>query len=49
LADLKHAGIIPGARISAEHQRGRILVVQEGATEGLAMDHDLAAHLFVQR
>jgi DtxR family Mn-dependent transcriptional regulator len=49
LADLKSAGIIPGALISAEHQGGRILVTQSGSSEGLAMDHDLAAHLFVQK
>ena len=49
LADLKQAGLVPGARISAEHQHGRILVTQSGATDGIALDHDLAAHLFVQK
>ncbi len=48
LANLKEAGLVPGARISAEHQNGRILVTQIGATDGIALDHDLAAHLFVQ-
>jgi len=49
LANLKRVGLVPGARISAEHQGGRILVTETGAIEGLALDHDLAAHLFVQK
>ena len=49
LADLKRAGLVPGALISAEHQGGRILVTESGSAEGLALDHDLAAHLFVQK
>jgi DtxR family Mn-dependent transcriptional regulator len=48
LADLKLAGLVPGALISAEHQGGRILVTKVDSPEGLAMDHDLAVHLFVQ-
>ena len=49
LANLKEAGLVPGAQISAEHQNGRILVTQIGAADGIALDHDLAAHLFVQK
>jgi DtxR family Mn-dependent transcriptional regulator len=48
LAELKSHGLVPGAKVSATHQAGRILVTQQGAAEGLALDHDLAAHLFVQ-
>jgi DtxR family Mn-dependent transcriptional regulator len=44
LADLK---IVPGAKISAEHADGRILITAEGNLEGVALDHDLAVHLFV--
>ncbi|MEY4390432.1 MAG: hypothetical protein RLZZ400_175 [Actinomycetota bacterium] len=47
LAELKSVGLIPGAVISADHQDGRILVTAEGYSEGIALDHDLAAHIFV--
>jgi DtxR family Mn-dependent transcriptional regulator len=47
LAELKSVGLIPGAVISADHQDGRILVTAEGYAEGIALDHDLAAHIFV--
>ena len=47
LAELKSVGLIPGATISAGHQEGRIIVTAQGATDGIALDHDLAAHIFV--
>lgn len=47
LAELKAAGLVPGAQISATHQDGRILITVRGASEGIAFDHDLAAHIFV--
>jgi DtxR family Mn-dependent transcriptional regulator len=48
LAELQTNGLVPGAEVSASHQDGRILLTKTGASEGLALDHDLAAHLFVQ-
>jgi DtxR family Mn-dependent transcriptional regulator len=48
LAELQTNGLVPGAVVSASHQDGRILLTKTGASEGLALDHDLAAHLFVQ-
>jgi len=47
LAHLRELGILPGARISAEHSGNRILITSEGNAEGVALDHDLAVHLFV--
>ena len=48
LADLKSLGLIPGAVINVDHQDGRIFVTAHGYSEGLALDHDLAAHFFVR-
>ncbi len=48
LSELKGAGLVPGATISADHIDGRIFVSLEGEEAGLALDHDLAAHLFVE-
>lgn len=47
LANLADLGITPGAKISAEHAGERILITAEGNLEGIALDHDLAVHLFV--
>ncbi|CAB4949403.1 unannotated protein [freshwater metagenome] len=47
LAHLRELGILPGARISAEHSGTRILITSAGNAEGVALDHDLAVHLFV--
>lgn len=47
LAQLRDLGLVPGAKISVEHSGNRILVTTAGAVEGIALDHDLAAHLFV--
>jgi DtxR family Mn-dependent transcriptional regulator len=47
LANLFELGIVPGAKISAEHAAGRIFITAAGHDEGVALDHDLAVHLFV--
>ena len=47
LANLAELGIVPGASISAEHAGARILITAGGKEEGVALDHDLAVHLFV--
>jgi DtxR family Mn-dependent transcriptional regulator len=47
LANLAELGIIPGAKITAEHSGSRILITAENNVEGVALDHDLAVHLFV--
>lgn len=48
LANLRELGIMPGARIAAEHSGNRILITSQGNPEGVALDHDLAVHLFVR-
>jgi hypothetical protein len=40
-------GLVPGARVNASHIDGRVFLVLEGQENGLALDHDLAAHIFV--
>jgi DtxR family Mn-dependent transcriptional regulator len=47
LANLSDLGILPGTKFSAEHAGARILITAEGREEGVALDHDLAVHLFV--
>lgn len=47
LANLAELGIVPGATISAEHAGQRIFITANGFDEGVALDHDLAVHLFV--
>jgi DtxR family Mn-dependent transcriptional regulator len=47
LADLRELGLVPGARVNASHIDGRVFLVLEGQENGLALDHDLAAHIFV--
>jgi len=47
LANLAELGIVPGAKISAEHAGQRILITADRRDEGVALDHDLAVHLFV--
>ncbi len=48
LAEMRDAGLVPGAVIHANHQEGRILICLNGRDEGVAVDHDLAAHIFVE-
>ena len=48
LADLRELGLVPGARVNASHIDGRVFLVLEGQENGLALDHDLAAHIFVE-
>lgn len=48
LSELEAYGLLPGAVVTATHQDGRILLTKSGASEGLALDHDLATHLFVE-
>lgn len=47
LSNLAELGIVPGAKIAAEHAGSRIFITAEGHDEGVALDHDLAVHLFV--
>ena len=47
LANLSDLGIVPGAVLAAEHAGGRVFVTADGNDEGVALDHDLAVHLFV--
>jgi DtxR family Mn-dependent transcriptional regulator len=47
LANLAELGIVPGAKISAEHAGQRIFITADLRDEGVALDHDLAVHLFV--
>ena len=47
LADLRELGLVPGALVNASHIDGRVFLVLEGQENGLALDHDLAAHIFV--
>jgi DtxR family Mn-dependent transcriptional regulator len=47
LAHLSELGIVPGATISAEHAGQRVFISAVGHDEGVALDHDLAVHLFV--
>ena len=48
LQQLRDLGLIPGAVINVEHAGGRIFITTAGNEEGIALDHDLAAHLFVE-
>ncbi|MEY4078401.1 MAG: hypothetical protein RIS80_170 [Actinomycetota bacterium] len=48
LAEMRDAGLVPGALIQVSHQDGRILICAEGKEDGVAVDHDLAAHIFVE-
>ena len=48
LAEMRDAGLVPGASIQVSHQDGRILICAEGKEDGVAVDHDLAAHIFVE-
>lgn len=47
LSNLADLGIVPGAKIAAEHAGPRIFITADGHDEGVALDHDLAVHLFV--
>ena len=48
LGQLKSLGIIPGAKIDVEHAAKRLFISTVGATDGVAIDHDLAVHFFVK-
>jgi len=48
LAELRDLGLVPGAKVNASHISGRIFLCLEGQENGLALDHDLAAHIFVE-
>lgn len=47
LSQLKSLGIIPGAKIDVEHAENRLFISTVNSTDGLALDHDLAVHFFV--
>ena len=47
LGAMSQHGLVPGASVVADHQAGRILLTQAGQAEGLALDHDIATHIFV--
>jgi DtxR family Mn-dependent transcriptional regulator len=47
LNQLKVLGIIPGAKLDVEHADRRLFISPVGSTEGLAIDHDIAIHLYV--
>jgi len=38
---------LPGATVNASHISGRVFLCLDGQENGLALDHDLAAHIFV--
>lgn len=48
LLQLKELGLVPGAKINVDHTGNRIFVSISGSEDGIALDHDLAAHLFVE-
>lgn len=47
LANLAELGIVPGATLKAEHTSGRVFISANSSDEGVALDHDLAVHIFV--
>lgn len=49
LSQLKTLGIMPGAKIDVEHSKDRLFISVTGEPDGLAIDHDLAHHIFVVR
>jgi DtxR family Mn-dependent transcriptional regulator len=49
LAQLKSLGIVPGAKIDVEHAAQRLFISTVGASDGVAVDHDLAVHFFVKK
>jgi len=47
LSELRDLGLLPGAKVNASHISGRVFLCLDGQENGLALDHDLAAHIFV--
>ncbi len=47
LNQLKLLGIVPGAKLDVEHADGRLFISATGSAEGLAVDHDIALHFYV--
>ena len=47
LTNLAELGIVPGASLKADHTGERIFISANGSEEGVALDHDLAVHIFV--
>jgi DtxR family Mn-dependent transcriptional regulator len=47
LSELRDLGLLPGATVNASHISGRVFLCLDGQENGLALDHDLAAHIFV--
>jgi Fe2+ transport system protein FeoA len=47
LVNLVELGIVPGATVKAEHTGGRVFISANSSDEGIALDHDLAVHIFV--
>ncbi len=47
LNQLKILGIVPGAKLDVEHADRRLFITVAGVAEGLAVDHDIAIHFYV--
>ena len=47
LNQLKVLGIVPGAKLDVEHADKRLFISLVGSAEGLAVDHDIALHFYV--
>jgi DtxR family Mn-dependent transcriptional regulator len=47
LNQLKVLGILPGAKLDVEHADSRVFISASGSVEGLAVDHDIALHFYV--
>ena len=47
LTQLKLLGIVPGAKLDVEHADSRLFITVAGSAEGLAVDHDIAIHFYV--
>lgn len=47
LQQLRQLKIVPGEKIDVEHAEKRLFISHVDSKDGLAIDHDLAAHFFV--
>lgn len=47
LGQLKQLGIVPGAKLDVEHADSRLFISPVGSADGLAVDHDIAVHFYV--
>ncbi|MFM5951713.1 MAG: metal-dependent transcriptional regulator [Micrococcales bacterium] len=47
LNQLKVLGLTPGVKIDVEHADKRLFISPVGSSEGLAVDHDIALHFYV--